>query len=53
MTTADPKPPDRKVNPIVVEAAARNRRKRRPRQNLHEPCPGQLSLFDPREGNRP
>ncbi|WP_169813568.1 hypothetical protein [Nocardia lijiangensis] len=51
MTTADPKSPDRQVNPIVQAAADQVAEgKRRPRKNLHEPCRGQLSLFDSKEG---
>jgi hypothetical protein len=40
----------REPNRIVVQAADQVRRSKRPRRvhkNLHEPCPDQLSLFDP------
>ncbi|MFF0527781.1 hypothetical protein ACFYT3_05270 [Nocardia amikacinitolerans] len=51
--STNPKPTARQVNPIVQAAADQVAKgKRGPRKNLHEPCRGQLSLFDPKEGNR-
>ncbi|MGW4739008.1 hypothetical protein [Nocardia xishanensis] len=46
--STNPKPAAKQVNPIVRAAADQVAKgKRRPRKNLHEPCPGQLPLFDP------
>ncbi|MEV0344087.1 hypothetical protein AB0H49_34260 [Nocardia sp. NPDC050713] len=51
--TDTPKPAARQVNPIVQAAADQvTKAKRRPRKNLHEPCDGQMSLFDTKEGTR-
>lgn len=42
-----------RVNPIVRAAAEQvSDRKRRARKDIHAPCSGQLSLFDPRPGER-
>ncbi|WP_433599131.1 hypothetical protein ACQPXH_26145 [Nocardia sp. CA-135953] len=46
--TSKPKTTAPQVNPIVAAAAASIRRKR-PNLELHAPCRGQLSLFDPKE----
>ncbi|MGW4739155.1 hypothetical protein [Nocardia xishanensis] len=48
MTAADPTPAAAQVNSIVRAAADQvaTGKRRRPRKNLHEPCPGQLPLFD-------
>ncbi|MFD8246939.1 hypothetical protein [Nocardia sp. NPDC059691] len=41
------------VNPIVQAAADQvSSRKRRPRKDIHAPCSGQLSLFDPQQGDQ-
>ncbi|MFI5535298.1 hypothetical protein ACIA5H_02800 [Nocardia sp. NPDC051900] len=41
------------VNPIVQAASDQvTSRKRRPRKDLSAPCSGQLSLFDPKQGDQ-
>ncbi|WP_280294949.1 hypothetical protein [Nocardia abscessus] len=42
-----------RVNPVVQAAADQVAdRKRRTRKDLDAPCRGQLSLFDPKQGDR-
>jgi hypothetical protein len=41
------------VNPIVQAASDQvTNRKRLPRKDIHAPCWGQLSLFDPKQGDQ-
>ncbi|MEU6829930.1 hypothetical protein ABZ894_14895 [Nocardia beijingensis] len=49
--TEQTKPTASRVNPIVQAAADQvTDGKRRPRRDIHAPCSGQLSLFDPSTG---
>ncbi|MFI2284533.1 hypothetical protein [Nocardia beijingensis] len=49
--TEPTKPAASRVNPIVQAAADEVADgKRRPRRDIHAPCAGQLSLFDPSTG---
>ncbi|SNY80382.1 hypothetical protein SAMN04244553_1944 [Nocardia amikacinitolerans] len=50
--TDKPKSSGARVNPIVQAAADQVANSKRRRKDLHSPCTGQLSLFDPKEGNR-
>ncbi|MEV0343179.1 hypothetical protein AB0H49_29585 [Nocardia sp. NPDC050713] len=42
-----PKPGAKQVNPIVQAAADQVAKGKRRAKNLHQPCEGQLPLFDP------